>query len=58
MPAVGNKTALRFRIKAKCSVSKARSSVMSLLHSDVDTPVFMPVGTQVRTCHFFLLCKF
>ena len=49
MPAIGNKTALSFQIKAKCSLSKARSSVMKLLHSDVDTPVFMPVGTQVRT---------
>lgn len=46
MPAIGNKTALSFQIKAKCSLSKARSSVMKLLHSDVDTPVFMPVGTQ------------
>jgi hypothetical protein len=58
MPAIGNKTALSFQIKAKCSVSKARSSVMKLLHSDVDTPVFMPVGTQVRTfvsfCPFFV----
>ena len=46
-PARGN-TALKFRIKAKCNVSKARSSVMSLPHADVETPVFMPVGTQVR----------
>jgi len=53
MPAIGNKTALSFQVKAKCSLSKARSSVMKLLHSDVDTPVFMPVGTQVRT---FAIC--
>jgi hypothetical protein len=54
MPAIGNKPALSFQIKAKCSLSKARSSVMKLLHSDVDTPVFMPVGTQVRTFGIFL----
>jgi hypothetical protein len=50
---MGNKTALSFQVKAKCSLSKARSSVMKLLHSDVDTPVFMPVGTQVRTFAVF-----
>jgi tRNA-guanine family transglycosylase len=47
MPALGNNGALSFQIKAKCNVCKARSSVMSLLHCEVDTPVFMPVGTQV-----------
>jgi len=46
---MGNKTALNFQIKAKCNVSKARSSIMGLLHCEVNTPVFMPVGTQVRT---------
>nr|XP_019540093.2 queuine tRNA-ribosyltransferase catalytic subunit [Aedes albopictus] len=37
---------LRYRVEAKCSTTKARVGVMSLRHSDVDTPVFMPVGTQ------------
>ncbi|XP_055606690.1 queuine tRNA-ribosyltransferase catalytic subunit-like [Uranotaenia lowii] len=37
---------LRYRVTAKCSTTKARVGVMSLKHSDVDTPVFMPVGTQ------------
>lgn len=37
---------LRYRVVAKCSRTKARVGVMSLRHSDVDTPVFMPVGTQ------------
>ncbi|PSN33026.1 Queuine tRNA-ribosyltransferase catalytic subunit [Blattella germanica] len=46
MPGTGTSSALSFRIKAKCNVSKARSSVMSLPHCDVNTPVFMPVGTQ------------
>uniref|UniRef100_A0A8D8BUX9 Probable queuine tRNA-ribosyltransferase n=1 Tax=Culex pipiens TaxID=7175 RepID=A0A8D8BUX9_CULPI len=39
---------LQYRVLAKCSRTKARVGVMSLRHSDVDTPVFMPVGTQVR----------
>lgn len=38
--------ALKFTVLAECSVSKARVSVMELPHSVVDTPVFMPVGTQ------------
>ncbi|XP_021921474.1 queuine tRNA-ribosyltransferase catalytic subunit isoform X3 [Zootermopsis nevadensis] len=46
MPVIGKKTALRFQIKAKCKVSKARSSSMGVIHHEVDTPVFMPVGTQ------------
>ncbi|CAD7088567.1 unnamed protein product [Hermetia illucens] len=37
---------LTYRIIAECSTTKARVGVMSLRHSDVDTPVFMPVGTQ------------
>jgi tRNA-guanine family transglycosylase len=48
MPVIGKKTALRFQIKAKCNLSKARSSLMGVIHYEVDTPVFMPVGTQVR----------
>ena len=38
--------ALAFTILAECPVSKARVAVMTLPHADVDTPVFMPVGTQ------------
>lgn len=37
---------LDFHILAKCSTSKARTAVMKLPHSVVETPVFMPVGTQ------------
>ncbi|XP_049288465.1 queuine tRNA-ribosyltransferase catalytic subunit [Anopheles funestus] len=37
---------LQYRVTAKCSVTKARVGVMSVRHADVDTPVFMPVGTQ------------
>uniref|UniRef100_A0A1B0FJA3 Queuine tRNA-ribosyltransferase catalytic subunit 1 n=1 Tax=Glossina morsitans morsitans TaxID=37546 RepID=A0A1B0FJA3_GLOMM len=36
---------LTYKIIAECSVSKARAGIMSLCHSDVETPVFMPVGT-------------
>lgn len=38
--------ALTFNITARCSVSKARVAKMTLPHGLVDTPVFMPVGTQ------------
>lgn len=40
------KSALTFETVAKCSTTKARVSVMTLPHGPVDTPVFMPVGTQ------------
>lgn len=39
---------LKFKILAECSVSRARTGIMSLTHYDVETPVFMPVGTQVK----------
>lgn len=38
--------ALTFKILAECPLSKARVSEMVLPHHAVDTPVFMPVGTQ------------
>lgn len=37
---------LEFKIIAKCSTTRARSSIMKLAHGNVSTPVFMPVGTQ------------
>ena len=43
----GKTCPLIYKVIAKCPTTKARVGVMSLLHSDVDTPVFMPVGTQV-----------
>ena len=39
-------SALSFKILAECPVSKARVAKMALPHHTVDTPVFMPVGTQ------------
>ncbi|XP_043229568.1 queuine tRNA-ribosyltransferase catalytic subunit-like isoform X2 [Amphibalanus amphitrite] len=38
--------ALNFKVVAECSKSKARVSTMELPHHTVNTPVFMPVGTQ------------
>lgn len=51
---------LTFEVKAECPVTKARTGRMQLVHHHVDTPVFMPVGTQVNNeflvvfQHFFL----
>lgn len=42
-----NDPPLKYKVIAKCTTTKARVGVMSLRHGDVDTPVFMPVGTQV-----------
>ncbi|OWA50290.1 putative queuine tRNA-ribosyltransferase [Hypsibius exemplaris] len=39
-------SAEKFHVLASCSTSKARTGVLSLLHSDVETPIFMPVGTK------------
>ncbi|KAI9319057.1 tRNA-guanine(15) transglycosylase-like protein [Dichotomocladium elegans] len=40
------KSALKFETLARCSTTKARASVLTLPHGPVNTPVFMPVGTQ------------
>lgn len=40
------KHALKFEIVAECSITKARASVLTLPHAVIETPVFMPVGTQ------------
>lgn len=45
MPNV-TKPCLQFTVLAECGVSRARTGVMKLAHYDVETPVFMPVGTQ------------
>ena len=42
----GAMSALKFTVLAECSTSRARTSLMELPHAQVDTPVFMPVGTQ------------
>lgn len=40
------KSALTLETVATCSTSKARVNKLILPHGLVDTPVFMPVGTQ------------
>merc|ERR1712126_721511 len=42
----GKGAALKFNVVSKCSTTRARVAEMTLPHSVVDTPVFMPVGTQ------------
>ena len=39
-------SALKLTVLAECSTSRARTSLMELPHATVETPVFMPVGTQ------------
>ncbi|XP_014234632.1 queuine tRNA-ribosyltransferase catalytic subunit 1 [Trichogramma pretiosum] len=46
MPAESSKKPLEFEVRAECPVTKARTGFMQLVHHHVDTPVFMPVGTQ------------
>ena len=38
--------ALTYKVLAECKTTKARVGKMKLPHHTVDTPVFMPVGTQ------------
>lgn len=42
-----NDPPLVYKTIAKCKTTKARVCVITLRHGEVDTPVFMPVGTQV-----------
>ena len=37
---------MTFTIVSECPITKARVAQMALPHHVVDTPVFMPVGTQ------------
>ncbi len=36
----------RFELQATCPVTGARAGILHTAHGDVETPVFMPVGTQ------------
>lgn len=49
---------LKYKVIAKCNTTKARVGVLTLRHGDVETPVFMPVGTQVRMIVYHLFIKF
>ena len=37
---------MRFEIQAQCPVTGARAGLLHTNHGIVETPVFMPVGTQ------------
>jgi queuine tRNA-ribosyltransferase len=37
---------LRFEIQAQCPVTHARAGLLHTAHGPIETPVFMPVGTQ------------
>ncbi|WP_152287283.1 tRNA guanosine(34) transglycosylase Tgt [Flavicella marina] len=37
---------MKFEIKSKDPLSKARAGVMTTDHGDIETPIFMPVGTM------------
>ena len=37
---------LRFEIQATCPHTGARAGILHTAHGDIETPVFMPVGTQ------------
>lgn len=55
MTTVAGPPPLTFSVISECSTTKARVGVMNLRHSEVETPVFMPVGTQVLASIYFLL---
>jgi queuine tRNA-ribosyltransferase len=40
------RSVLRFELQATCPVTGARAGILHTAHGDVETPVFMPVGTQ------------
>src|SRR6476661_8789666 len=39
-------SALRFELEAQCPVTGARAGLLHTAHGTIETPVFMPVGTQ------------
>jgi queuine tRNA-ribosyltransferase len=39
-------SAFRFEIEAECPVTRARAGLLHTAHGVIETPVFMPVGTQ------------
>src|SRR5580698_9810568 len=40
------KYVFRFELQATCPVTGARAGILHTAHGDIETPVFMPVGTQ------------
>jgi queuine tRNA-ribosyltransferase len=37
---------ITFELEAQCPVTRARAGILHTAHGDIQTPVFMPVGTQ------------
>jgi len=37
---------ITFELQAECPVTRARAGILHTPHGDIETPVFMPVGTQ------------
>jgi len=37
---------ITFELQAECPVTRARAGILRTPHGDIETPVFMPVGTQ------------
>lgn len=37
---------VEFEVLAQCPVTRARAGILHTAHGDIETPVFMPVGTQ------------
>ena len=46
MEGIGPSVTPRFEIVAECAFTRARAGVLHTEHGPVETPVFMPVGTQ------------
>lgn len=46
MDAVGESEELRFTLEHSCAGSKARAGKLETDHGAIETPIFMPVGTQ------------
>lgn len=40
------KSVFRFELQATCPTTGARAGILHTAHGDIETPVFMPVGTQ------------
>jgi tRNA-guanine family transglycosylase len=49
-----NKFKFSFTVNVQCRVTKARTGYMRVIHHNIETPVFMPVGTQVKNINFFI----
>ncbi len=45
---------LKFQIQSKDTASKARAGIITTAHGNIETPIFMPVGTagSVKAVHF------